>query len=61
MYILHDIYLEVDGLSAQIDYIVVTRKIIFIIECKNLIGNIEVDKRKTCIRPEPQNKLSKEE
>ena len=30
MYILHDIYLESDDLSAQIDYIVVTRKVIFI-------------------------------
>lgn len=43
MYILHDIHLEVDGLSAQIDYIVVTRKINFVIECKNLIGNIDID------------------
>ena len=31
MYILHDIYLESDDLSAQIDYIVVTRKVVFII------------------------------
>ncbi|HKM03078.1 MAG TPA: HRDC domain-containing protein [Lachnospiraceae bacterium] len=43
MYIFHDIHLEVDGLSAQIDYIVVTRKITYIIECKNLIGDIEID------------------
>ena len=50
MYILHDIYLEVDGLSAQIDYIVVTRKVIFIIECKNLIGNIEIDNQGNFIR-----------
>lgn len=50
MYILHDIYLEHDGLSAQIDYIVVTRKLIFIIECKNLIGNIEIDNQGNFIR-----------
>ena len=50
MYVLHDIYLEVDGLSAQIDYIVVTRKVIFVIECKNLIGNIEVDNQGNFIR-----------
>lgn len=45
MYILHDIYLECDDLSAQIDYIIVTRKSIYVIECKNLIGNIEVNNR----------------
>lgn len=43
MYVLHDIYLEYEGLSAQIDYIVITRKITYIIECKNLIGDIEID------------------
>lgn len=50
MYILHDIYLESDDLSAQIDYIVVTRKVIFIIECKNLIGNIEINSQGNFIR-----------
>lgn len=44
MVILHDIYIETqDGLGAQIDFIVVTSKIIFLIECKNLVGNIEID------------------
>lgn len=43
MYILHDIYLEEGDLSAQIDYLVVTRKICFIIECKNLYGDIEIN------------------
>jgi len=43
MYILHDIHLEIDNLTAQIDYIVVTRKNIYVIECKNLIGNINID------------------
>lgn len=42
MYILHDIYLEDENLSAQIDYLVVTKKICFIIECKNLYGDIEI-------------------
>lgn len=50
MYILHDITLEIDDLSAQIDYIVVTRKRTFIIECKNLIGNIEIDSQGNFIR-----------
>lgn len=43
MYILHDIHLEIDGLTAQIDYVVITRKVNFVIECKNLVGNINVD------------------
>ena len=42
MYILHDIYLEYEGLSAQIDYLVFTKKLCFVIECKNLFGDLEV-------------------
>lgn len=45
MYILHDIYLETGDLTAQIDYIVITRQHIYVIECKNLIGNIYVDNK----------------
>lgn len=43
MYILHDLYFEHNGIQAQIDYMVITRKRIYVIECKNLIGNIEID------------------
>lgn len=43
MYILHDIYLTYGELSAQIDYMVFTRKRIYVIECKNLIGDITID------------------
>lgn len=50
MYVMHDIYFEIGELSAQIDYIVVTRKVIFIIECKNLIGNIDIDSNGNFIR-----------
>ncbi|MEZ3426567.1 MAG: NERD domain-containing protein [Lachnospiraceae bacterium] len=50
MYILHDVYFEINGLSAQIDYIVITRQHIYVIECKNLIGNIEVDNSGAFIR-----------
>lgn len=50
MYVLHDIYLEIGDLTAQIDYIVVTRKLIFIIECKNLYGNIEIDNAGNFVR-----------
>ena len=50
MYILHDIYLEDGDLNAQIDYMVFTRKICFIIECKNLYGDIEIDSNGNFIR-----------
>jgi hypothetical protein len=50
MYIMRDVHLEIDGLSAQIDFVVVTRKVIFIIECKNLIGNIDIDNEGNFIR-----------
>ena len=40
MLIAHDLYLEKNDLSAQIDYLVVTHKHVFVIECKNLYGNI---------------------
>lgn len=50
MYILRDIYLVHEGLSAQIDYLVVTKKHIYIIECKNLYGNIEINSNGDFIR-----------
>ena len=43
MYILQDLYLEYDGLTAQIDYLLITRKHVYVIECKNLYGNIEIN------------------
>lgn len=53
MYILRDICLTMGDLSAQIDYLVVTRKCIYILECKNLIGNIEIDNKGAFIRSYP--------
>lgn len=50
MYILHDIYLECGDLNAQIDYLVFTRKFCFVIECKNLYGNIEINNAGDFIR-----------
>ncbi len=50
MYILHDIFYEYNGLTTQIDYIVITRKIVIIIECKNLFGNITIDGQGNFIR-----------
>ncbi|MDE7276443.1 MAG: NERD domain-containing protein, partial [Lachnospiraceae bacterium] len=50
MYVLHDIFFTIDGIPAQIDYLVITRKHIYAIECKNLYGNIEIDNKGTFIR-----------
>lgn len=50
MYILHDIYLEDGELSAQIDYLVITRKLCFVLECKNLYGDIEINNNGDFIR-----------
>ena len=43
MYVLHDVTFECDGNKAQIDYLLFTRGYFYLIECKNLIGNITVD------------------
>lgn len=50
MYVLHDICLEYKEMKAQIDYIIITRRRIYVIECKNLIGNIEIDSSGNFIR-----------
>jgi len=43
MFVLRDLYIEDGDLSAQIDFIVITRKLFFVIECKNISGDIEID------------------
>ena len=50
MYILHDMYFEYKDLSAQIDYMIFTRKRVYVVECKNLIGNIYIDNEGNFIR-----------
>lgn len=50
MYILHDLYLKFGDMSAQIDFIIVTRKRTYILECKNFSGNIEVNNKGAFIR-----------
>ena len=50
LYVLHDINLKYEDMTAQIDYIVVTKLYIYFIECKNLIGNITVDDKGDFIR-----------
>ena len=43
MYVLHDVTFECEGNKAQIDYLLITRGYCYLIECKNLYGNITVD------------------
>ncbi|MCR5206875.1 MAG: topoisomerase DNA-binding C4 zinc finger domain-containing protein [Eubacterium sp.] len=50
MFVIRDLYLECDGLTAQIDYYIVTSKLNFIIECKNLYGNITINNKGDFIR-----------
>jgi hypothetical protein len=50
MLVLRDLQLEFEGLSAQIDFVVITRKLVFVIECKNLFGDIEVNNAGDFIR-----------
>lgn len=42
MYVLRDVKLKYNDLTAQIDYIIITPVFIYYVECKNLIGNITV-------------------
>ena len=61
MYVLHDINLNYNGDTAQIDYIVITSAYTYFIECKNLIGNITVDNSGQFIREYTwNNKFQKE-
>lgn len=61
MFVLHDLYLEHEGLTAQIDYLIVTRKHQFVIECKNLYGNIEINNDGDFIRTVSYGRYSKKE
>jgi len=50
MYVLRDVNLKYNDMTAQIDYIIITPGYIYFIECKNLIGNITVNERGEFIR-----------
>jgi hypothetical protein len=50
MYVLKDVNLKYNDLTAQIDYLLITPAYIYFIECKNLIGNITVNERGEFIR-----------
>ena len=61
MYVLHDLFFEQSGLTAQIDYLIVTRKQTFVIECKNLYGNIEINTAGDFIRTVSYGRHTKKE
>ena len=61
MYVLQDLYLEHEGLTAQIDFLVITRMHQFVIECKNLYGNIVVNNSGDFIRSVPNGRYTKKE
>ena len=49
--VIQDLYIKTkSGLSAQIDFFVVAPKCFYIIECKNLFGNIEINNNGDFIR-----------
>lgn len=43
LYVLRDITIEYEDYKVQIDYIIISKGFIYLVECKNLIGNIFVD------------------
>lgn len=45
IYVLQDITLQFEDLKAQIDYVIITKGYTYLVECKNLIGNITVDNK----------------
>lgn len=61
MYVLHDVYFEDDSLNVQIDYIVFTPWRNYVIECKNLIGDIEITDNGDFIRTLEYNGKKKKE
>ena len=48
--VIHDLHLEFEGLTAQIDFLVLTRRRNFVLECKNLYGDISVNARGDFVR-----------
>ncbi len=59
--VLHDLRLEHEGLTAQIDYLIITTKFCLVVECKNLFGNLEVNSRGEFIRELTFNGARKKE
>ena len=50
MYILHNVHYEYKEKVAQIDFVVITARCTYYIECKNFIGNITINNKGDFIR-----------
>lgn len=50
LFVIQDLNIEYENLKAQIDYVVITKRYCYFIECKNLIGNITVNEKGDFIR-----------
>lgn len=50
MYVLRDIKVKHEDLTAQIDYVIITPVYTYYVECKNLVGNITVTEKGDFIR-----------
>ena len=50
MYVLRDIKVKYEDLTAQIDYVIITPVFTYFVECKNLVGNITIDNKGDFIR-----------
>lgn len=50
MYVLRDVKLKHNDLTAQIDYVIITPVYTYYVECKNLIGNIRVTDKGEFVR-----------
>ena len=50
MYIMHDLSLSFNNKTAQIDFIIITKRNAYILESKNLSGNVDIEKDGTFTR-----------
>lgn len=53
MYVLHDINVVYEDNNAQIDYVIITPAHCYLVECKNMIGDITVDNKGQFVRKLP--------
>ena len=55
MYILNNVSFEYKGKAAQIDFVVITARCTYFIECKNFIGNITINSKGDFVRTYMKN------
>lgn len=61
IYIIHDLFLKSGDLTAQIDFLVIGQKCNYVIETKNLFGNIEINNKGEFIRTVKKGKYFNKE